>query len=234
MAVELREAAEVIEKEQARSGDKDGEETEARLQTALQALLLHQVIYSDSHGVGGSYELILRNQAFFRRYFATMGFELFIDPAAQCLGLSVGETSFGWKQNRLRKDETLVALVLRLMLEEGTRASEIDEVGRVDTDTDALFDRYRTLAGEDPPTESRLIEILRAFQRRGMVRIGERDRDEQVTPVLLMPGIRRIVTDRHVEAVSDWCARRTQGEEAEGDVFHHIQTFDAEPAETEG
>ena len=34
----------------------------------------------------------------------------------------------------------------------------------------------------DPPDEARLLDILRMFQRQGAVRVGQRDRIEQVSP----------------------------------------------------
>lgn len=221
----LQEAQNAIEAELRRPADgrrSSEDEVAAQLQTAAQVMLLHQVIYADTPGIGRSYDLMRRHRVYFHRLFESMGFELAFDADIQAIALVPGELNYGWKQTRLRKDETLVALVLRLLLEEATGHGEIDELGRAESDTDAFYDRYRTLAGEEPPSEARLGEILRAFQRRGFVRIGERDREEQVTPVTVLPGIRTVVTEGFAHAVVDWCERAARGEAGEGDVFAHI------------
>lgn len=222
----LQEAQAVIEAELRR--DRGGrrpteEEVAAQLQTAAQVMLLHQVIYADTPGIGPSYDLLRRHRVYFQRLFDSLGFELSFDADTQSVAVVPGEGGYGWKQIRLRKDETLVALVLRLLLEEATGHGEIDELGRAETDTDAFYDRYRTLAGEDPPAEARLAEILRGFQRRGLVRVGDRDREEQVTPVTVLPGIRTIVTERYALAVVDWCERAARGAGPGEDVFTHIE-----------
>lgn len=240
----LHEAQSVIEAELRRphaGRAPSEEEVAAQLQTAAQVLLLHQVVYADTPGIGPTYDLLRRHRVYFGRLFETLGYELMIEAETQSVALLPGDTNYGWKQVRLRKDETLVALVLRLLLEEATGHGEIDDLGRAETDTDSFYDRYRTLAGEDPPAEARLAEILRDFQRRGLVRVGDRDREEQVTPVTVLPGIRHIVTERFAFAVADWCARAADGAEADGgDVFAHIEalrqaaTADADRAEQGG
>lgn len=222
----LQEAQAVVEAEmkRARSGRKlSEEEVTAQLQTAAQVMLLHQVIYADTPGIGPSYDLMRRHRVYFGRLFESMGYELLFEVDTQSIALVPGDGSYGWKQVRLRKDETLVALVLRLLLEEATGHGEIDELGRVESDTDAFYDRYRTLSGEDPPAEARLAEILRSFQRRGLVRVGDRDREEQVTPVTVLPGIRNIVTERYALAVVDWCERAVREAGPGEDVFTHIE-----------
>lgn len=233
----LQEAQAVIEAElrRARPGRKVGEEEiAAQLQTAAQVMLLHQVIYADTPGIGPSYDLLRRHRVYFGRLFESLGYELTFDVDTQSIALVPGELNYGWRQIRLKKDETLVALVLRLLLEEATGHGEIDDQGRVESDTDAFYDRYRTLSGEEPPAEARLAEILRGFQRRGLVRVGERDREEQITPVTVLPGIRSIVTERFAFAVADWCARAVREAGAGDDVFTHIealrQSAVAEPA----
>jgi|GEM_PF-939790 len=224
----LHEAQGVIEAEmrRARSGRKPSEEEIAgQLQTAVQVMLLHQVIYADTPSIGASYDLMRRHRVYFGRLFESMGFELLFEADTQTIALVPGDTSYGWSQLRLKKDETLVAFVLRLLLEEATGRGEIDDLGRAESDTDAFYDRYRTLSGEDPPAETRLSEILRGFQRRGLVRIGDRDRDEQVTAVTVLPGIRTIVTERHAFAIADWCARASREAAAGDDVFTHVEAL---------
>ena len=83
-----------------------------------------------------------------------------------------------------------------------TTASRTD--GLVECTTDDVTERIRTAARSDPPEETRLIEILRLFARRGGVRLGERDRVERVTPVSVLPGILVLASDAWLERLRAW------------------------------
>jgi len=124
------------------------------------------------------------------------------------VALEVGNVSYGWRQSRLKKDETIVLFALRVALEEGLKEGAIDETGRVEITTDDLFDRIRLLAGAEPPTEARLMDILKMLRRKGAVRIGDRDRIDKVTPITILPGIRILVPDVFVEGVILWLEKR--------------------------
>ena len=54
----------------------------------------------------------------------------------------------------------------------------------------------------------RLLEILRLFHRKGVVRIGERDPAELMVVLTIMPGITLLVPDVYVEAVIQWLEQR--------------------------
>jgi len=118
---------------------------------------------------------------------------------------------------RLKKDETIVLLVLRLLYAEGI--SSLDDRGRVESTTDDIHDRLRS-AGEEPPTIKRLIEILKLFQRKGIVRIGENDPEEQLLQLTIMPGVTVLVPDVYVEAVIQWLERQEfEAAEAGADIL---------------
>ena len=93
------------------------------LSRALQVLLKGQVIYADTQGIGRSYELARHYAPFFTDYFACLGYALTVSHRDQMVSLSPSADAprHDIVSERLRKDETLVLLALRLLYEEGLR-----------------------------------------------------------------------------------------------------------------
>lgn len=185
---ELREVAAILD---------SGKIDEAGLQTALQALLLHQCLYED-WPYAPAYRIIVRHLSQVQPIMAAFGYTLTHHPVAHMLTLQVTGAVYGTLLSRLRKDETIVLLVLRLLYAEGV--SSLDENGRVEITTDDVHDRLRA-TGDEPPAMVRLHEILKAFQRKGLVRIGEKDPLDQLIVLQIMPGITMLVPDVYVERV---------------------------------
>ena len=197
---ELREVALILDAE------KVGEEA---LQSALQALLFHQCLYEDWPNAQ-AYRIIARHLAQVQPIMAAFGYRVTRHPVSNMLVLQPSGAVYGVQMAKLRKDETVVLLVLRLLYAEGV--SSLDERGRVEITTDDVHDRLRA-AGDAPPPMPRLIEILKTFQRKGLVRIGERDPAEQLIVLNIMPGITTLVPDAYVEALLQWlesCAHQAE------------------------
>lgn len=201
-ALELKEFAEIVDAAPVRH--KRDQTTEEDLQRALQALLTHQCIYSDRPLSGRPYTIVLRHRDFVEKYVNALDYQLVIEQRDGLAAVRPRAAAYGWRESRLKKDETLVLLVVRYIFEDATRRGEMDGSGRVETNTDEIYDAYKTLSGEEPPSESRLQEILRMAHRRGLLRTLEPDREARVTPVTVLPGIRVVIPDTFVEAVIDW------------------------------
>jgi hypothetical protein len=183
------------------------------IEGAIQALLAHQIVYADTPGFRRDhYDLIRRSSVFFERYFNAMGHRLVIEPAAGMIALAPGATRYGWRMSRLHKDETLVMIALRLALDEGFRGGRMDESGRVETNTDEIYDQIRTFAGAEPPARPRLEQILKWLRRHGGALLGERDAAENVTPVTVLPGIRILVDDIFIDNVAKWIEQGGAGD----------------------
>lgn len=176
------------------------------LTRALAVLLKAQVIYVNTPGIGRSYELARHYAPFFSDYFACLGYALAVSHRDQMVSLTlqVDGPRHDIAAERLRKDETLVLLALRLSYEEGLRDHRVSTDGVLDCTTDDLAERIRTAARSEPPEEARLIEILRLFVRRGALRLGERDRTERVTPLGVLPGILVLASDAWLERLRAW------------------------------
>lgn len=205
-ALELTEVRQILDDADARPGAHKSRDrtSEDDLRTALQALFMHQSVYADAPLSGRPYDIVCRHRVFFEKYLAAMDFELVIDRRDGVAAMRPRGPVYNWKQNRLKKDETLVLLGLRYLFEHGMSRGEMTEQGRIETSTDELYDAIKTLARAEPPAEGRLEEILKFARRKGLVRIGDRDRVEKITPLVVLPGIRYLVPDLHVEAVIRW------------------------------
>ena len=180
------------------------------LARALQVLLKAQVIYADTPGIGRSYELARHYAPFFTDYFACLGYALAVSHRDQMVSLSPAADGprHDIASERLRKDETLVLLSMRLLYEEGLRDHRVGTDGIVACTTDEIVEKIRTVARDEPPDEGRLSDILRFLARRGGLRLGERDRIERVTPLALLPGLTVLASDGWIERLRMWSEAR--------------------------
>lgn len=186
--------------------------SEEDLTRALQVLLKSQCVYAGTPGLGRSYDIARHYAPFFRSYFACLGYAFEVSHRDQMVFLRVptdGVRHDG-QSERLRKDETLVLLALRLAYEEGLRDHRVTTEGVVECTTDDIADAIRTAARSDPPEETRLTEILRLFARKGAVRLGERDKVEKITPLMVLPGIGVLSPDAWMEQVRAWAEARDE------------------------
>lgn len=178
-----------------------------------QALLTRQCIYSSSPGLGRTFELIKAYSSYFEAYFACMGYRLQVSPRDQMVALSVPQeqSRYDAAYQRLTKDQTVVLLALRLMWEEGVNNQDVQEGGIVETTTGDLIDRIKSVTQAAPPDERPLLDTLRHFQRNGVVRVGERDRVERVSPLMIMPGVNVVAPDSFIEDLKLWLAAPEPG-----------------------
>lgn len=213
MASELKDLRDLLDSDR-------GEPVEAAaVATAIQALTYHQVLYEDTTGVPREVlSLLRRHRPFFDRYFAAAGYVLDYDAKTQMFALAPRGKVYGWRLTRLKKDETLVRLACRLILEQGFQSGSMDEYGRVASDTDEIAETFRILAQADPPSEARLADILKDLHRLGAVRVGDRDRFERVTDLTMMPGLRVYVSDKTLTSMRTWLDLGCPGDFFEADA----------------
>lgn len=212
MTLELKEFRDIVDADWGPGRMVPKPPTADELTTALQVLLVHQCIYASTTGIGRTYDVIRANQTFFEKYFGALGFDLVVSQRDQMIALRVpvpqsGQRRYDRRFARLRKDETLVLLALKLAYEEGIKAHEIGAggiPGAVEISTNDIVDKLIAAAKTDAPDERRLLEILAGFRRKGIVQLGETDRVERVTPVTIMPGVEIVAPEGYVQQLAQW------------------------------
>jgi hypothetical protein len=199
--VELREFSQIVDGEWPETPVGAKTPSADELTGALQVMITRQIIYSHTKGLGGAYEVVVTYGSFFARYFKAMGLRLIVSPRDQMVALAVpqGESRYDSVYERLTKEETLVLLALRLVWEEAVANQDIAEAGICETTTGDVIDRYKSATQLDPPNEGRLMDIMRLFQRRGAVRVGNRDSIEKVTPMSILPGVVVLASDTFLD-----------------------------------
>jgi hypothetical protein len=175
---------------------------EDEIARCLQIMLAKQCIYPWQQQITRAHEIMSTHeyQDFFRKYFSALGLEFYHDTRSGMIALKVPDekTRFDWQSARLKKDETCVLLVLRLIFDEEAKRGKFDDRGRVITSTNDLFDKLQVIAHVEI-AETRLMDILGNFRRKGLVDIGERDPVDKVVEVNILPGIEIAVTPAYIQ-----------------------------------
>lgn len=215
MLPKLSEYDQIVDGEWKLGGIAGKKPSEEELTRCLQALLTRQCIYSSSPGLGRTYEIIRAYAPFFEGYFGCLGYRLVQSPRDQMVALSVpfGQTRYDASYQRMQKEQILVLLALRLMWEEGVNNQDVIEGGMVETTTAELVDRVKSVTQTDPPEERHLLEALRYFQKYGVVRVGERDRVERVSPLTILPGVNIIAPDIFIDDLKLWAASASKSDQ---------------------
>lgn len=190
----------------------------ASFQKAARTLLARQALHADDH-LKSSYRLICRHEPYFSRLLHGFGYELTIDTHYEYIIVMPGGLQGATRRGRLKKDESLLLLTLRIMWEESSRDGEMDDVGRITVDTDSVLDRLTTLGGGEAPSKGRLKEMLDTWRSNGFLRVGEEDREEEILPITIMPAIRHLVTPDLVKEIELFLDMT----DPESDVFKSIE-----------
>ena len=208
MANELKEFRDICDGESELGGITGKPPTEDELTRALQVLLVRQCVHSSTPGIGRTYEIVKGYAQFFSRYFAALGYHLVVNARDQTVAVSVPKdmSRYDAIYKRLRKDETIVLLALRLMWDQAVAEGEFGDGGVLSTSTGDLVDKITVVTGKNPPEETGLTDILRLFQRHGAVRIGKRDPETKALQLTILPGVAVIAPDDYVAEVKRWAA----------------------------
>ena len=223
---ELREFAAIVDRPERAGAAKPPSEEELR--TALQALLHHQAIYPTTWGVGRSFDILVAHLEFARKYFDALGARVEHSARDQMVALvpNGADKIYGWQSMRLRQDETFVLMALAYIREAAIKDREIIEDGKVASTTDDIVDVIRRLTGKEPPNEARLNEILSLCRRKGLVQLGEHDKQERLRELWILPAVEILVP-------SSWVSRIVvhYGGEPEPKNDADSSPSDAQPAE---
>jgi hypothetical protein len=227
--MELKELSDILDK----ASDPEAEFDAIRM--AIQALQFHQIVYDDDKsGITLAALQAMKDHRFFlEKYFSVAGLKMIFDSKSQMTGLvpeDSNQTPYGWKSVRLKKDQTLMRLVIRHLFESGFRNGTMTEAGRVEATTLEIAETYERLSKGESPSQKLIIENhLRELARKGCVRIGDTDKESGMTRLTILAGIRIIVSDDFMSRLNEWI----DSAQSEAFLNKQISIEQAEPQNAE-
>lgn len=148
-----------------------------QLRTALNLLFTESFLIRSIDAHAGSYRFVMANRDLVEQYLEVAGWGIRADE-------SLGVVSFTGPASarlNLKKDETILALVLRLLYEE--KAGEIALHGERTVRRSDIQEKLKTLA-VTPFKKTRFLSLLRRFQSIRLIRVVGEESDPDATVVL--------------------------------------------------
>ena len=207
----------------------DADEVARLLQKTARNLLARQVIHSDDNHLKSSYRLLRRHSTYYERLFDELGYKIVFDSDYSYILLLPGEIDSGSRRGRVSKEETLLLFALRVLWEEGVREGEMDDFGRIETDTEILYDRFTAMSGAEFPTPAKLNELFASLRSRGVLHVQKKNKEEAITLFVIMPVIGEIVTTDLAHEVETFLS----GNSDQKEVFAHIAEVQTKATESD-
>lgn len=207
----------------------EADEVGIALMRAARDLLSKQVIHQDDHNQKTNWQLICRHRGYFDALMGSFGYELVVDGAAEFVMVLPREAVMAGRRGNVSKIETLVLFALRILWEEASRQGEQDDRGWVDVDTTILVDHLASLGATMPLKKGEVRTLLTDLRRRGVVRVGGEDLEEEAFPIRIAPVISRIVGPDLARTLLAYLERiDPEGDEGGDTVLEFIENGRAE------
>lgn len=153
------------------AGRLDGIYTVEAFEAAAYRLVAEQVIYHSDRNSRTTYSIIELYEREFAKVLAPLGISLSVN---RHLRYAVALPRHA-KASTATVAQTLFALALRGLYDEGVRAGGLTEDGEVCCDYIELQEKFRLMTGRDLPSRGELDALLRAAKRWGIARRLEDD-----------------------------------------------------------
>ena len=157
----------------------DGIYTSEDFETAAYRLVAEQVIYHADRNSRVSYAVIEQYEREFDKVLAPMGVSISTNRQLRYIAAIPRHA----RASTATVAQTLFALVLRGLYEEGARSGQFTEDGEVMCDYIELQEKYRLMTGRDLPPKGELDALLRTARRWGIARRLEEDEGMELTPL---------------------------------------------------
>jgi hypothetical protein len=196
----------------------DGIYTVEDFETAAYRLVAEQVIYHSDRSSRVTYAILDLYEREFVKVLAPFGVSLSINRQLRYVTALPRHAKAG----TATVAQTLFALVLRGLYDEGVRAGGLTEDGEVLCDYIELQEKFHLMTGRDLPTRGELDTLLRAAKRWGIARRLEDDDNGHLTPlqelaaggVAIRPAIVDVLGETALIRLAQWGAA---GDEANAD-----------------
>lgn len=173
---------------------------DVELRAAASRLLREQFLFAGEPRDRMTYELVVENANYFDNLFDALGWRFHREPQQGFVGVTPTEQA-GFTP--IRVDETLVLLVLSLMFEEAVERHDAGTEGVTVTGNDIA--NSHAAAGRPAPLGTRMRDILKGFQRRGLVK-AELDGPLEEAMVTIRSTIRLVTGETVRSKLSEFCA----------------------------
>ena len=157
----------------------DGVYTVEDFETAAYRLVAEQVIYHSDRSSRVTYGILDLYEREFSKVLAPLGVSLSINRQLRYVTALPRHAKAG----TATVAQTLFALVLRGLYDEGVRAGGLTEDGEVLCDYIELQEKFHLMTGRDLPTRGELDTLLRSAKRWGIARRLEDDDSGHLTPL---------------------------------------------------
>jgi hypothetical protein len=157
----------------------EGIYTVADFETAAYRLVAEQVIYHSDRNSRVTYAILELYEREFEWVLAPFGVSLSINRQLR-YAIALPRNA---KVSTATVAQTLFALVLRGLYEEGVRTGGLTEDGEVLCDYIELQEKFRLMTGRDLPPRGELDNLLRSTKRWGIARRLEEDDSGDLTPL---------------------------------------------------
>ena len=180
---------------------------------AAGALMAHQFLFVENASQRTAYRLVLEYFDYFTNLFDALGWTLHRDDDFGFVGIVPSQTE---AHVRLRLEETLLLLTLRLVYEEGMDRLQAQH-GSVWVDGEDLLARYEILVRREPPKRTDFHEILMRYSRHGLIERRQAD-GEDLPRVRVLPSIRVVTGEQVLKRLEGYISdAENVGEELSGD-----------------
>ncbi len=190
----------------------DGIYTVEDFETAAYRLVAEQVIYHSDRSRRVTYAILDLYEREFTKVLAPLGVSLSINRQLRYVTALPRHA----KASTATVAQTLFALVLRGLYDEGVRAGGLTEDGEVLCDYIELQEKFHLMTGRDLPTRGELDTLLRSAKRWGIARRLEDDDSGHLTPlqeqsvggVAIRPAIVDVLGETALIRLAQWGAAR--------------------------
>lgn len=194
----------------------DGVYTVEDFETAAYRLVAEQVIYHSDRSSRVTYGILELYEREFAKVLAPLGVSLSVNRQLRYV------TALPWhaKAGTATVAQTLFALVLRGLYDEGVRAGGLTEDGEVLCDYIELQEKFHLMTGRDLPNRGELDTLLRSAKRWGIARRLEDDDSGHLTAlqeqsaggVAIRPAIVDVLGETALIRLAQWGAAKDEAQ----------------------
>lgn len=188
------------------AGATDGAYPAEEFETAAYRLVAEQVLYYADRQSRTAYWLLDRFERDFRHALAPLGVDVLVNRQLRYVCALPRHA----KSGTASVAQTILALVLRGIYDEGARLGQMNEHGEIACDLVELAEKYRIATGRELPSKGEFDGLMRVMQRWGIARKGEEVEPEgdegagQPYVVVIRPAIADVLGEAALARLAQW------------------------------